>query len=228
MNKKKFSSELALVLGLLLNSLAVAFMAQSDFGVSSLTSFPLALSYLLPRLSFGMWSFLWQVLAIAMLIIMTRSFRWGYLISFFIGSIFGYLLDLFTPLLSHLPQMLPLRILYYVIGMLILSIGISLLLRCRLPILPFETFIRGVSSHFNWPVKWIKTIYDCTSVLLALLTSLLFGRLVGVGIGTIASALMQGTLIQRNFRFLDSRFTFEATVPQIGRFIEMEEREKSA
>ena len=59
MNTKKFhlAGETALLLVLLINSLAVDLMSKSGFGISTISSVPLIFSTAFPFLTFGTWNF---------------------------------------------------------------------------------------------------------------------------------------------------------------------------
>ncbi|HEY8804214.1 MAG TPA: DUF6198 family protein [Clostridium sp.] len=93
-HKKQFSFELALALGILLNSFCVSLMVKSNFGISTLFSVPLVLSDIFTQLSFGTWNFLIQSVSILILVIVTKKFKVGYLLSFGIAEVFCVLLDL--------------------------------------------------------------------------------------------------------------------------------------
>lgn len=206
--KPRFYCEAAMVLGLLLNSFAVSLMVRSSFGISTLSSVPLALSQLFPGLTFGVWNFLIQGVTVLVLVLSTRTWRWGYLASFGIAAAFGGLIDLYTPLLARLPEALPLRIIYFLAGFFIIALGAALFILCRLPVLPFDTFVRDFSQHFGQPVRRVKTTLDFICLGISLGISLLLGRLAGVGIGTVFSACFTGLLVGRLVALLEGRFIF--------------------
>lgn len=84
MNTKKFhlAGETALLLVLLINSLAVDLMSKSGFGISTISSVPLIFSTAFPFLTFGTWNYIFQTLLVITLMILKRSFCPGYLFSF--------------------------------------------------------------------------------------------------------------------------------------------------
>lgn len=207
--KKRFSCELALLIGLLLNSLCVSLMVKSGFGVSTLSSVPLVFSHIFTTVSFGVWNFLAQGLCVAILVVVTRRFTVGYLLSFFIGGIFGKLLDFYQQLLAPLPTDLGFRVLYFTLGFLLMTVGAALFQRCRLPVLPFDLFVRDLTAFLHQPVRRVKTTFDLTCVAITLLLSFtLLGRLEGVGVGTILSAFFTGVLTNRVCDRLDREFVF--------------------
>lgn len=207
--KKRLSCELALVIGLLLNSLCVSLMVKSGFGVSTLSSVPLVFSHIFTAISFGVWNFLAQGLCVVILVAVTRRFSVGYILSFFIGGIFGKLLDFYQQLLAPLPDEFGFRVLYFTMGFLLMTVGAALFQRCRLPVLPFDLFVRDLTAFLHLPVRRVKTTFDlvCVAITLALSFTML-GRLDGVGVGTILGALFTGILTNKVCDHLDRDFVF--------------------
>jgi uncharacterized membrane protein YczE len=145
-----------------------------------------------------------------------------------LAQIYGVLLDLARLAVAFLPDASWLAAVYFALGALGLSLGISLLMKCGLPILPFDTFVRDMSEHFGWPVKHIKTALDMSFLALTLILSLgVLGRLEGVGIGTVIGALFTGSLVAGWSRMADRYFTFEPVLPILRRR-RQKEREKNA
>jgi len=221
--KKRFPCELGLVFGLLLASFAVTLMVHSDLGASTLSGFPLALSIAFPIFSFGIWNFAVQTMMILILVISTRSFKLGYIVAFFIGNVYGLLLDFYRPIVDRLPRpLLALDALYYFSGVLLLALGASFFMRCKLPVLPFDTFTRDFSAHFRLRIKVVKTVYDVSSVAVTLLISIRIGYFWGiVGPGTIFCALALGSFIQAICGWFDRHLVFEPFVPLVARMMKL-------
>ena len=122
MNTKKFhlSGEIALLIVLLINSLAVDLMSKSGFGISTISSVPLIFSKAFPTLSFGTWNYIFQTLLVVTLMVLKRSFCPGYLFSFIVGIGFGEMLDVHNLWIQKLPDTLPLNTLYFLAGFVIM------------------------------------------------------------------------------------------------------------
>ena len=105
--KKKFSSELAYVLGLLLVASGVMLMEKADFGVSMVV----APAYVIYRwlspmwrfFSFGMAIYCFQAVLLVVMCLVLRKFRISYLFSFVTAVIYGHILDGFMILGAVLP-----------------------------------------------------------------------------------------------------------------------------
>jgi len=209
MEKKVLASELALAMGVLCNAIAVSLMIKSELGVSTITSVPVVLNELFERVTIGSWNFLFQVVLVLIMALFTRKFL-GYVFSILLALLFGYLLDFFELLFSGIAANIPLRIVFFFTGFFMLSLGISLMLNCRLPALPFDLFVREIAEHFGLSVKQMKTGFDVTCVVLSLVVSVLFLEgIAGVGIGTVFAMLFTGTVTQHFVNRLNERFVFQ-------------------
>ena len=84
--KKKFSTELAYILGIVTLSFGVAFMEKADFGVSMVIApayvLYRAISPHLPFFTFGMAEYCFQGLLLLVLMLLLRRFRLSFLFSF--------------------------------------------------------------------------------------------------------------------------------------------------
>ena len=219
--KRKFSSELAYVLGIVFVAMGVVFMEKADFGVSMVV----APAYLLYRWLSPVWSFvsfgmveycLQAVLLLAMALIL-RRFRLSYLFSFITAVIYGFVLDGFMRLGAMLPvDFLWQRAIYYVAGMLLCSAGVSAMFHTYISPEVYELFVKELSGHFHVNINRFKTGYDCVSCLIGVIMSfLVFGmwHFVGVNWGTILCALINGTIIGRFSAFYEKHWTFCDLLP---------------
>ena len=227
--KRKFSSELAYVLGIVFVAMGVVFMEKADFGVSMVV----APAYLLYRWLSPMWSFvtfgmaeycLQAVLLLGMTLIL-RRFRISYLFSFLTAVIYGFVLDGFMSLGAYLPvDFWWQRALWYIVGMLLCAAGVSAMFHTYISPEVYELFVKEVSGYFHVNINKFKTGYDCVSCLIGVVMSfLVFGmwRFVGVNWGTILCALINGTIIGRFSAFYEKHWEFYDRFP-LRKFFETE------
>ena len=188
--------ELALLLAVLTNSFGVVLMLYSGGGISAISSVPYAFSEVIPRLTLGTWTYLFQAALILSLMILRRQFVLQYLFSFVVGFVFAQLLDLHELWIDVLPDALALRILYFIISYLIICFGIALSNRCKLPVIPTDLFPRDLSEIIKKPYSKVKITFDVTCLFLtACMTFLCLGHISGLGIGTVAAAFTMGKTI---------------------------------
>ena len=211
MEQKKtvIRGEAALALAVVINSLGVLLMLHSGSGISAISSVPYAFQLVLPKLTLGTWTYLFQALLIAVLMILRKKFIPSYLFSFVVGFVFGEFMDLHELWITKLPLNIPLRILYFVLSYVIICFGIALSNRCKLPIVPTDLFPREVSDITKVPYSRIKIGFDVTCLMVtALLTFFGLGRIEGLGIGTVAAAFTMGKGIVLMGKLLDKKFAF--------------------
>ena len=190
--------ELALVLAVIINSLGVVLMLHSGSGISAISSVPYAFSEVFPTLTLGTWTYIFQGLLIAILMIMRKRFVISYLFSFVVGFFFGIMIDIHEMWITLLPTTLPLRILYFVISYFVISFGITISNRCQMPIIP--TAIR---------YSRVKISFDVLCLLItACMTFAFLGHIRGLGIGTIFAAFTMGKCIGIIGEKLDKKLCF--------------------
>ena len=158
-----FRGELALVIAVMINSLAVILMLYSGSGISAISSVPYAFEKVFPVITLGTWTYIFQALLILSLMILRKKFVPAYLCSFLVGFAFSELLDVNEAWINILPKTIPLRVLYFVISYLLICIGIALSNRCGLPIIPTDLFPRELSEIIK--VKYSKIKVSSKSAL---------------------------------------------------------------
>ena len=159
-DKPVFRGELALLIAVIINSFGVVLMLHSGSGISAISSVPYAFSLVLPKLSLGTWTYIFQGTLILTLMILRKKFVPSYLCSFIVGFAFSELLDVHKAWINILPQTLPLQIIYFIVSYLLLCIGIALSNRCKLPIIPTDLFPRELSAITKVRYSRIKISFD--------------------------------------------------------------------
>ena len=208
-NKAVLRGELALVLVVVINSFGVLLMLHSGSGISAISSVPYAFNLVLPKLSLGTWTYIFQGLLICVLMIMRRKFVPAYLFSFVVGFAFGEMMDVHELWINQLPLNIPLRIFYFVLSYLILCFGIALSNRCKLPIIPTDLFPRELMDITKQPYSRVKISYDVTC--LAITTGMTFfflGHISGLGIGTVLAAFTMGKGVALVGEQIDKKASF--------------------
>lgn len=214
--KKKFSAELAYVLGIILIAMGAVLMVRADFGVSMVVA-PAYLLYrwLSPAWSFftyGMAGYCLQGVLLIFMVLLIRHFQFSYLFSFVTCVIYGFVLDRFMVLGALLPtDFLWQRLIYYTAGVLLCSAGVSAMFHTYIAPEVYELFVKEGSRHFHVDINKFKTGYDCASCLIGLIMSfMIFGmwHFVGVNWGTILCALVNGTIIGKFSEFYEKHWTF--------------------
>lgn len=217
MKKLTFYSELAYVFGIITLALGTALTERTDFGVSMVVApayiLHLILSEIFPFFSFGMAEYTLQALILISMVIILRKAKLSYLFSFVTAVIYGFVLDTSISLVALLPfETFIANIIYYAVGLLLCTLGISLLFHTYISPEAYELFVKEISAKHNIDIHKLKTIYDCVSCVISIILSFAFFGLwnfEGVKLGTIICALINGTLIGLWSKFLEKKFIFK-------------------
>lgn len=223
MKKLCFYSELCYLLGLIALAVGAVFMVHANFGVSVVVA-PAYLIYLKLSqtwhfITFGLAEYLVQGILLLILILLVRRFHWSYLFSFVTTLLYGRALDLFMWLFRNLAlPSIPVRMLFYLLGLFICAVGVALILRTYLSPEVYELFLKELTGKFHWPFHRVKTIYDCLSCTVSIVLSFsFFGLFVfqGIHVGTVIAALVNGFLISKIGKYMDRHVSFVPRFPSI-------------
>lgn len=215
MKKINNFAELAYALGLAILAFGVALMEKADLGMSMVVAPAYLISLKVSFLTFGMAEYSLQAVLLVIVCLVLREFKLYFLFSFVTAVIYGVILDGWIWILQDVTATsLSVRIPYYLIGMLLCSIGISMLFHTYLAPEVYELFVKEVSKKHHININKFKIGYDCTSCAIAVLMSyLFFNSLRGVGIGTVICALVNGILIGLCSKFFEKNIDFSPRFP---------------
>lgn len=204
MKKIRISNELIYVLAVLVLSFATAMLAAADIGMSMVVAPAYIVSLKVKILTFGQAEYIVQGMLFILFCILMRKIRMLYFFAFVSGLIYGAALDFWRMVIPHFnpelfaPGSLPLslRVIYFIIGFLLNSLGVALYFKTYFYPQVYEFFVKGISRHFNIALPKFKIGFDMTCLVIAsVLSFALFHRLVGIGVGTVVLAFGNGPLI---------------------------------
>ena len=131
------------------------------------------------------------------------------LFSFVIGLGFGKMIDVHNAWLQMLPDTLPLNIMYFAAGFLLVCFGICLANNCMLPIIPTDIFPRDLSEILKKNYKKIKTTFDlCCLTTTVVLSLVILHRFYGIGVGTVFCAFLTGKSVSLIQKFIGRHVEF--------------------
>lgn len=171
---EKLKRYIIFLIGLFINSLGVSLITKADLGTSPISSIPYVLSLNFPMT--------------------LRQFT----------ILFGYFIDLTMVLLTFVhPQAYGFKIVYLLIGCVILGFGVYMEVLANVAMLPGESFVRAVSTTWNTNFGNTKVAFDVSLTVIAAILSFLFAkRLDGVREGTIIAALLVGFIARLFGKYL--------------------------
>lgn len=210
MKRKQTFNILNWALGTLLCTLGVAFCTKADFGLSMIAAPPYILHVFLrdfyPWYTQGTSEYCFQALTLIVTCLIIRQFRPKYLLSFVSSVISGLTLDgwLFVLGGNGVYASLGIRILTFVIGSALISLGVAFFFRTTLPIQIPELAVSEIAHRYGFDQSKTKLIYDCIMLAVAVtLTLTLTHGWTGVGIGTILVTFINAPMIAFFCKIID-------------------------
>lgn len=215
--KKTFYTELSYIIGLTSLALSAALMEKADFGLSMVVApaylLHLKVSQFLPFFSFGMAEYTLQAVLLVAMILILRKFRVSYLFSFVTAVLYGMILDLMMMFVAYVPSdTIAARVALYIFGLLGCAVGVSLLFHTYISPEVYELFVKEIATTHNLNINKVKTAYDCTSCVVAIVMSFVFFGLwqfEGIKLGTIICALINGYMIGTFSKLFEKFFEFK-------------------
>ena len=185
---------LIFLVGLFVNSLGVSLITKANLGTSPISSIPYVLSLNFP-FTLGNFTIFFSIFLIVLqLIILRKNFKLEHILQIPVSIIFGYFIDLTMILFSWVnPEAYIMKIVYLLIGCLILGVGVYMEVLADVVMLPGESFVRAIVLTWKTNFGTTKICFDVSmSVIAAVLSFVFAGRLAGIREGTVIAALLVG------------------------------------
>ena len=212
---EKLKRYLIFLVGLFVNSLGVSLITKANLGTSPISSIPYVLSLNFP-FTLGNFTIFFSIFLIVLqLIILRKNFELEHILQIPVSIIFGYFIDLTMILFSWVnPEAYIMKIVYLLIGCLILGVGVYMEVLADVVMLPGESFVRAIVLTWKTNFGTTKICFDVSmSVIAAVLSFVFAGRLDGVREGTVIAALLVGfiaRLIGKKLVFLKDMIFLES------------------
>ena len=184
------------VLGLFIGAFGCVLAIKANLGVAPWDTFHIGLQKTF-GLTIGIWS---QIVGVVVILSSYLVAKIKPTFGMFLNMIcFGSFLDLIL-WLNIVPEFesLWLRLLVFLLGVVVMTIGIGMYLSPRLGAGPRDSFMLAMNERLGWSIQKVRLIIEVT-VLIA-------GAALGgpVSIGTVLIAVLTGPMIQRTIPFWQS------------------------
>jgi len=196
--QKKRKKMFVYLIAILINALGNSFMIVATIGSAPWTAASEALSEVTP-FSIGISVVILHTIALLIALSLGSKFRlWTIAESFLLAVLFGLAIDAFIYLHEtlYLPISLVERIVYFLIGVPLISLGLSLYLQIGYILMPPDYLMKSLITTFN-KTSIGATISLAIPFLLACLLSLFEHEWIGIGFGTVFFLIVNGPLIDR-------------------------------
>lgn len=183
-------------IGLNFIALGIVLNISTGLGVAALSSSIYATSQIF-HLSLGTASIIWYMVFVIIQCILSKKITREFLLEIPLSFLFGYLNDFYDMIINIHPESLIFSLLLLTIALCFISMGVYLTSQTNLVLNPGDGIVKTVSIVFHQPFYNVKNGFDIAMILCSLSLSLLTQNpIMGIGIGTVISAIMIGRLIK--------------------------------
>lgn len=207
---EKLKRYIVFTIGLFIASFGVSMITKAELGTSPISSIPYVLSLKFP-FSLGEFTILFSLFLIVLqLIILRKNFKLEHVLQIPVSIVFGYFIDFSMLILDFMdPRIYIMKVVYLLVGCVILGIGVYAEMLANVVMLPGESFVRAVVHTWKTDFGITKIVFDVSmSVTAGVMSFVLLGKLSGVREGTVVAALLVGfiaRLISRRLAFLPQK-----------------------
>ena len=162
-------------------------------------------------LTYGQAEYLIATMVFIIFCLVMKRFKISYLLSYLTGilyALFSDLIKILVPIFNqNLTISMNMKIGYFFIGMILSGLAVALFYKTYLYPQVYDFFIKVVAQKYQISIKIFKTCFDCSFLIISFIISyVLFGKLVGIGIGTVIMAFCNGVMIEQFQKIIDQYF----------------------
>lgn len=183
------------IAGVFVLCFGIVLCVKCGMGVSPINSIPYVVSHLVP-LSLGTLSIFFYIVNIIIQLFLSERKKYAFiLLQLPVSLIFGIVIDMWNAVLPDATTVI-MRIVCLCGSLFFTALGIMLIVAMHLVPDPPTGAVQAIAKAANKNMGGVKIIYDCSCVVISLLTGLIGAhKLIGFGIATIASAICVGRIL---------------------------------
>lgn len=185
-------------IGVAINSFGIVFITKSALGTSPISSVPYVMSLQFTAFSFGVTTFVLNILfVLGEIILLRRDFKPVQFLQIAATFLFSALIDVSMVILDFVqPETVLTRLVSLLIGCMILAVGVSIEVAPAVIVVPGEGLVRAISQTTKIRFGTVKICFDVSLMVIStVLSFVFFGRLNGIGTGTVIAAFAVGKFV---------------------------------
>lgn len=183
------------VVGMNVLAIGIILNTKSLLGVGSINTLPYALANILSVSLETMTTMVYLVFIIIQLILLKR-FDLQVIIQLPFSFIFGYLIDFYDLFFSYEPTAFYMQIVILIIAIVLTALGAFLMVLGDIVLNPADGLVHTIGKVTNKDFGFVKNIADLVFIVLTVVICLVTkGYILGIGIGTVVSAIFIGRFI---------------------------------
>ena len=186
------------IIGLFIMTVGVSISVKSNLGVSPVSSIPYTITCVW-GIEMGKATILFHTaLVLLQIVLLRKNFKIKNLLQVAVGIVFGY----FTTFCNWCAAFLPIpdnvaiRVLMLLVSVVLIAVGIFFYMPSDIMPLAGEGAMQAVTDISGIPFSKVKVEFDCSMVIVSLITCLVALHSFGsVGIGTVIAAVFVGIVL---------------------------------
>lgn len=183
------------VIGMNVLAIGIILNTKSLLGVSPINALPYASSNIL-AVSLGMMTTMVYVVFIIIQLILLKKFDLQVIMQLPFSFVFGYLIDFYDLFFSYKPMFFYEQIIILIIAILLTALGAFLMVFGDIVLNPADGLVHTIAKVADKNFGFIKNIADLVFIVLTIIICLITkGYVLGIGIGTIVSAIFIGRFV---------------------------------
>ena len=184
------------IIGLNFLALGIVLNISTGLGVAALSSSIYTTSQIF-HISIGTASIIWYIVFVGIQCLLSKKITKEYLLEIPLSFVFGYLNDFYDYIIHITPSSFIHSLLLLCVALLCISLGVYLTSETNFVLNPGDGIVKTISEVFHYPFYNVKNMFDISMILCSLVLSwITHNPIMGIGIGTIISAVMIGRLIK--------------------------------
>ena len=183
------------VVGMNVLAIGIILNTKSLLGVGSINTLPYALANIL-SVSLGTMTTMVYLVFIIIQLILLKRFDLQVIIQLPFSFIFGYLIDFYDLFFSYEPTAFYMQIVILIIAIVLTALGAFLMLLGDIVLNPADGLVHTIGKVTNKDFGFVKNIADLVFIVLTVVICLVTkGYILGIGIGTVVSAIFIGRFV---------------------------------
>ena len=182
------------LIGLVVLCLGVVLNTKTNLGVAAINVTPFVLSKT-TTISLGTAVFIMYCLFILCQCILKQKIELLTILQLPVSLLFGKMVDLFNTLLNFEASNIVTGLIMLLIAIILVAFGTTLVISQNLVPNAPDGFVNTIGEKTNKQFGYVKLRFDIVCVCIAFILSLILsGKIIGIGIGTIISMLLTGNM----------------------------------
>ena len=183
------------VVGMKVLAIGIILNTKSLLGVGSINTLPYALANIL-SVSLGTMTTMVYLVFIIIQLILLKKFDLQVIIQLPFSFIFGYLIDFYDLFFSYEPTAFYMQIVILIIAIVLTALGAFLMVLGDIVLNPADGLVHTIGKVTNKDFGFVKNIADLVFIVLTVVICLVTkGYILGIGIGTVVSAIFIGRFV---------------------------------